>query len=81
MLVDSSYKPYLLEVNCSPSFRTNSKLDYIIKKNVIGDALWLLNFNHERKQEFIDQMEEKKEERMKTGKINKLTPAQREALK
>jgi len=26
-------------------------------------------------------MEEKKEERMKTGKINKLTPAQREALK
>lgn len=41
----------------------------------------MLNFNHERKQEFIDQMEEKKEERMKTGKLNKLTPAQREILR
>jgi hypothetical protein len=35
----------LLEVNCSPSFQTDTKLDYTIKKNVIGDALSMLNFS------------------------------------
>ena len=45
VLIDSSFKPWLLEVNCSPSFRTDSKLDYIIKKNVIADAFQLLNFS------------------------------------
>jgi D-alanine-D-alanine ligase-like ATP-grasp enzyme len=51
ILIDSKYKPYLLEVNCSPSFRTDSNLDYQIKKNVIQDAFSMLNFSHERKVE------------------------------
>ena len=38
IMIDSSYKPWLLEVNCSPSFGTDTKLDYQIKKSVIGDA-------------------------------------------
>ena len=38
ILVDSKFKPQLLEVNCSPSFRTDSGLDYQIKKNVVADA-------------------------------------------
>jgi len=45
VLIDSKFKPYLLEVNCSPSFGTDSTLDYKIKKNVIGDAFQMLNFN------------------------------------
>lgn len=44
VLIDSKFKPYLLEVNCSPSFGTDSSLDYKIKKNVISDAFYLLNF-------------------------------------
>jgi hypothetical protein len=51
ILIDSKYKPYLLEVNCSPSFRTDSNLDYHIKKNVIQDAFSMLNFSQERKVE------------------------------
>lgn len=45
VLVDSQFKPYLLEVNCSPSFRTDSQLDYMIKKNVVSDAFQMLNFD------------------------------------
>ena len=62
-----------MEVNCSPSFGTDSSLDYQIKKNVIGDAFAMLNFNHERKAEFIKIETEKREERMKTSKILKIS--------
>jgi D-alanine-D-alanine ligase-like ATP-grasp enzyme len=44
ILIDKAFKPYLLEVNCSPSFGTDSSLDYKIKKNVVADAFRLLNF-------------------------------------
>lgn len=48
-MIDSKFKPHLLEVNCSPSFGTDSSLDYKIKKNVIADAFRLLNFNYENR--------------------------------
>lgn len=38
ILIDRQFKPYLLEVNSSPSFGTDSSLDYKIKKNVVADA-------------------------------------------
>ena len=43
IMIDHKAKPYLLEVNQSPSFSTDSPLDYKIKKQVIGDAFHLLN--------------------------------------
>ena len=49
MLIDSKFNPYLLEVNASPSFGTDSSLDYKIKKNVIGDAFRMLNFNYAKR--------------------------------
>jgi len=55
ILIDSQFKPYLLEINASPSFGTDSPLDYKIKKNVVSDSLNLLNFNHRRKLEYIKQ--------------------------
>jgi tubulin polyglutamylase TTLL6/13 len=39
--IDHELKPYVLEVNHTPSFATDSNLDAIIKKNVIKDALIL----------------------------------------
>jgi tubulin polyglutamylase TTLL6/13 len=46
ILIDNKHKPILLEVNASPSFGTDSSLDYKIKKNVVGDALRMLNLSY-----------------------------------
>lgn len=73
ILIDRTYKPLLLEVNCSPSFATDSPLDYKIKKEVISDAFKLLNFSHRRRAKFEKQTKEKQEMRVKTGKTVKLS--------
>jgi len=45
IFLDHAAKPWLLEVNHSPSFCTDSPLDYNIKKNVLRDTLHILNLN------------------------------------
>jgi tubulin polyglutamylase TTLL6/13 len=49
VLLDHKYNPYLIEVNCSPSFATDSSLDYKIKKTVIADTFRLLNISREKR--------------------------------
>jgi len=39
VMIDANLRPYLLEVNYTPSFSTDTPLDTLIKKNVIKDAL------------------------------------------
>lgn len=56
VLIDSKFKPYLLEVNASPSFGTDSSLDYKIKKNVLGDAFRLLNFTYKKRVRCISEL-------------------------
>ena len=53
ILIDSSLKPYLLEVNHTPSFTTDTPLDSYIKKNLIRDAINLMNINVKTKNEII----------------------------
>jgi D-alanine-D-alanine ligase-like ATP-grasp enzyme len=64
ILIDSQCKPWLLEVNQSPSFSTDSPLDYLIKKHVIGDAFRLLNVSYEKKVDYIRQQREETERRI-----------------
>jgi len=52
-LIDRKFKPYLLEVNASPSFGTDSALDYKIKKNVLADAFQLLNFSYKKRVQLV----------------------------
>ena len=73
-MIDSTFKPLLLEVNCSPSFGTDSSLDYKIKKSVIGDAFNMLNFSPFKREEYIRINQERTEERILTGKTYKMTP-------
>jgi putative sterol carrier protein len=80
-MIDSKFKPLLLEVNCSPSFGTDSSLDYLIKKNVIGDAFKLLNFSYKKRKELVKQRRDKIETRIRTGKTLKMTPMEREKLR
>ena len=45
IMIDRKFKPWLIEVNQSPSFKTESALDYDVKKAVLRDAFSLLNIN------------------------------------
>jgi tubulin polyglutamylase TTLL6/13 len=48
-MLDHNLKAQLLEVNQSPSFTTDSPLDYKIKKALITDTIKILNLSIKRK--------------------------------
>lgn len=52
-MIDKNFKPWLIEVNQSPSFRTDSALDYDIKKGMLKDAFTLLQINQEKRQQMV----------------------------
>lgn len=45
IFLNEKLHPYLLEVNHTPSFTTDTPLDSLIKKNLIRDTLKLMNVN------------------------------------
>lgn len=52
IFIDEKLKPWILEVNHTPSFTTDSPLDFKIKKNLIHDTIKLLNLSYQRKMKF-----------------------------
>jgi tubulin polyglutamylase TTLL6/13 len=72
-MLDESFKPYLLEVNYTPSFSTDTPLDKLIKKNVIKDSLVLMNITHRTKTEVISTNKEVMMKRMLTGKKDRVS--------
>lgn len=53
ILIDSDLKPWVLEVNLSPSLATDAPLDLKIKANLITDTLnmcGLRRFDHRKEQ-------------------------------
>jgi len=42
IILDKNLKPFLLEVNHTPSFQTDSPLDHLIKRNLIIDIINVL---------------------------------------
>jgi D-alanine-D-alanine ligase-like ATP-grasp enzyme len=42
-MMDDTGRVYLLEVNYTPSFSTETPLDHLIKSNLIADTLKLMN--------------------------------------
>jgi hypothetical protein len=46
ILLDHKLKPYVIEVNHSPSFHTDTKLDREIKESLLNDTFAMLNFKH-----------------------------------
>ena len=49
IMLDRDCKPYLLEVNHSPSFSTDSPLDEKVKGDLIRDTVRLLGLTRKRK--------------------------------
>jgi len=43
IIIDENLKPWLLEINYTPSFKCNSHLDLRIKKGLIRNTLNLIN--------------------------------------
>ena len=64
VIIDSDLKPWLLEVNHSPSLMTDSPLDYSIKKNMVRDTIHLLGLSQRRKQRYVNQTRLEKERRL-----------------
>ena len=52
-MVDENLKPWLVEVNHSPSFSADSCLDYRIKKRLIQDTFILINPAKKVKKRYI----------------------------
>lgn len=50
VMLDSKLKPWLIEVNHTPSFTTDTPFDYQIKSEVIKDTMKLININENDKQ-------------------------------
>ena len=55
-------------MNQSPSFTTDTPLDYTIKKNLIADAIHILNLSWKRKNKYIQQKRLEQQKRVLVGK-------------
>ena len=73
IILDSKLKPYVLEVNHTPSFSIDSPLDFSVKKNVISDALKLLNINPVNRGQYLKKQKIEIFKRSMTGKIEKIS--------
>lgn len=58
ILIDSDLKPWLLEINLSPSLNPDdSPLDHVIKSNLVADAFNLVGFTKfDRRRESLNKM-------------------------
>jgi hypothetical protein len=82
-MFDSKLKPWLIEINQSPSFATDSAFDFGIKKKLMEDTFKLLNLTPERKQAYLEAKEKQYFERMMhvSSKPIKPTYEQKEYLR
>jgi tubulin polyglutamylase TTLL6/13 len=55
ILIDHKLKPWLIEINHSPSFETDTPFDLKIKTNLINDTLNLLNLTIAKKNRIKNQ--------------------------
>ena len=78
VILDSKTKPFVLEVNHTPSFTTDSPLDLKIKKKVIKDALTLMKISPREKKKYLAKQKEQILKRAVTGKLEKETKEERE---
>ncbi|CBZ53330.1 tubulin-tyrosine ligase family domain-containing protein [Neospora caninum Liverpool] len=63
IMIDHKLTPWLIEVNHSPSFSTDSDLDTIVKFKVIRDALVLLGLSSENRRKYQAQQRLQAEQR------------------
>ncbi|XP_032667080.1 uncharacterized protein LOC116842259 [Odontomachus brunneus] len=72
ILIDWKLKPYLLEVNHSPSFHTDAQLDKDVKEGLLMDTFDILNLQQCDKKKIIEEDRKRIRERLLQG-INSQT--------
>lgn len=77
-MIDANMKPWLLEVNHAPSLATESPFDLKIKLKLVEDTLRLLNLSPLRKNVYITQQKKIFQQRILTGKTQKLSVAEKD---
>ncbi|XP_058494749.1 tubulin polyglutamylase TTLL7 isoform X1 [Solea solea] len=74
IILDRKLKPWLLEINRAPSFGTDQKIDYDVKKGVLLDALRLLNIRASDKKRNLAQQKAEAQRRLYGhGSVKKLS--------
>ncbi len=81
IILDKNLKPWLLEINHTPSFTTDTPLDYKIKYGVIKESLEIMNISVKNRKEWRAQQKAKFEQRMFTRSIKRLSIDDKVALK
>ena len=74
IMLDNKCKPYLLEVNHSPSFSTDSPLDEKVKGELIRDTIRLLGLSKKRKAMYSKNLKAHLDHRIMNGKFLRLPP-------
>ncbi|OMJ80754.1 hypothetical protein SteCoe_18912 [Stentor coeruleus] len=80
VIIDKKLNPYILEVNHTPSFSTDSPLDRTIKKTVISQALNLLNVTSRNRKKYYKKLKEDILKRSMTGKMDKMSKEEKQNL-
>ena len=73
IMIDSNLKPYLLEVNHSPSFRTDYPIDEHVKGNLIYDTLNMMNISVKERNRLKQIREDHLKHRTMTGQRLKIS--------
>ncbi|XP_027729768.1 tubulin polyglutamylase TTLL7 [Vombatus ursinus] len=75
ILLDRKLKPWLLEINRAPSFGTDQKIDYDVKKGVLLNALKLLNIRTSDKRRNLAKQKAEAQKRLYgQGSMKRLSP-------
>ncbi|XP_021934643.1 tubulin polyglutamylase TTLL13P-like isoform X2 [Zootermopsis nevadensis] len=67
ILLDYKLKPYILEVNHSPSFHTDAQIDHDIKESLLQDTFIILNLAQADKKKVIEEDRKRVHERLLHG--------------
>ncbi|GFG28152.1 hypothetical protein Cfor_08246 [Coptotermes formosanus] len=74
ILLDYTLKPYVLEVNHSPSFHTDTQIDCDIKESLLKDTFLILNLTQADKKKVIEEDHRRVRERLLQGINCKMGP-------
>lgn len=72
-MLDENLDPYLIEVNHAPAFGTDSKLDLMIKRQLLQDSFRMLNVSLKRKIKYKKEANKIAQNRIFSGRNNPVT--------